>query len=213
MRGSLVLVGVGSAAVGGGIGAYVSYRLTEKRIREKYDLIMKLELRKSKEFYTRMAKRAEYSDPTEVVAQVVADRIIKDEEYVTADDEEPEEEATPFDYDREIPTREGKRAYVVSFEEFKELEDKYDIRTLTYYEKDDVLVDERDVPIDDMDGLIGLEALDQFGNGSGDPNVVYVRNDYISMGLEVVRDPDSYEETVLGSLKHSKNYRFRIDDD
>jgi hypothetical protein len=58
-----------------------------------------------------------------------------------------------------------------------------------------------------------LEVL-VFGHGSGDPNVVYIRNEKLQAEYEVLRDPGSYEIEVLGGhveremqevdLKHSR---------
>ena len=214
----LYLTVAGISMISAGTGMFVGYYLTKQRLEEQYDIRLKVELHKSKEFYTKLSKRAEYSDPVKMTEE-----IIKDEHYdVPADGEDteamdsPRTRYSPFDYTAEELKRKGRKNFVISFDEMKENPKDYDQRTFTYYEKDDVLVDERDTPIDDIDGIVGLEHLDQFGYGSNDPNIVYVRNDFLSMDFEIIRDFDSYEETVLGSIKHSDHRRpkkFRIDDD
>ena len=70
--------------------------------------------------------------------------------------------------------------------------------TLTFYEEDGVLCDENDQVIHTPDEYIGSDALESFGEGSDDANVVYVRNLRKHSDYEVVRDPGSYEEKVLG---------------
>jgi hypothetical protein len=218
-----------------GSGIFVGAYFTQKRLDDEYEVRLKAELIKSKEYYTRLTKKEDYATPSDVLEKVapqINSEILEEERYVAfPSDPSAEEEAVEedeeldddsarhsvFDYRREIPKRAGKKAFVVSFDEFKENPKDYDQRTLTYYEKDDVLVDERDTPIDDIDLTIGLEALDQFGNGSNDPNIVYVVNEWAAMGFEIIRERESYEETVLGSMKHSSDRRrprkFRIDDD
>jgi hypothetical protein len=212
------IIAASASVISLGVGAFLGYKYAERRLSEEYEVRLKVEINKTKAFYTKLAKKAEYSDPTNL-----AEEIIESEHYIPADGSEDTEELdseldrhVPFNYAKEVPKREGQRRYVISFEEMKENPKDYDQRTITYYEKDDVLVDERDTPIDDIDGLIGLENLEQFGNGSKDPNIVYIRNDFLAMDLEVIREFESYEETVLGSIKHSNQRRprkFRIDDD
>jgi hypothetical protein len=58
---------------------------------------------------------------------------------------------------------------------------------LEYFEEDDVLVDSRDSMIDNKEYMIGENALERFGYLSGDPNVVYVRNERLGMDFEIVK--------------------------
>lgn len=109
----------------------------------------------------------------------------------TVDEEAAEEEATTH------PSAKA-TIYVVSLEEFSEEMAHFDKQTLTYYEDDDVLTDEGDEQISDVDSLVG-DALDRFGDGSEDPEVVYVRNVRLSTDFEVIRLSKSYKETVLGN--------------
>jgi hypothetical protein len=114
------------------------------------------------------------------------------------------EEAHPnirWDYEAEIKLRDGKHAYVIHLDEFRE-NDTYENSTYTYYEEDDVLSDERDTAIDDVDGLVGVDNLQRWGHGSNDINCVYIRNDELQLDIEILRSPGSYAEEVHG-LKHS----------
>ena len=88
--------------------------------------------------------------------------------------------------------------------------------TLTYFEGDEVLSDERDQTVDDVDGLAGEDNLQRFGHGSGDPNVLYIRNEHISLDMEILRSKGKYTHEVLGFIEHSdqpKIRRFRSDDE
>lgn len=118
-----------------------------------------------------------------------------------------------FNYITELPNRRPDTPYVISFDEFNENEPSYVQTSATYYEGDDVLVDERDSPMEDFEDSVGLDNLLRFGHGSRDRNTVYVRNDVLELDYEIVRSPGEYAEEVLGVLKHSHLRKFRRGDD
>jgi hypothetical protein len=95
----------------------------------------------------------------------------------------------------------GDGPYVITLEQFTEECDHYDKSTIYYYEDDDTLTDEGEEVITDVAVTIGDDALDNFGCGSEDPEVVYVRNDTYGTDYEVIRLSKSYAETVLGFEK------------
>lgn len=83
--------------------------------------------------------------------------------------------------------------------------------TFTYYAGDDVLADEQDRMLGDVEQLLGAHNLDRFGHGSGDRNVVYVRNSKLEVDIEVVRSEGEYAQEVAGvkpepeaELRHSQ---------
>jgi hypothetical protein len=88
------------------------------------------------------------------------------------------------------------KPHVITLEEFAEEMDNYDKLTIYYYEDDDTLADEDEQIIEDIANIIGDEALSRFGDGSDDPEVVYVRNDKLEIDYEVIRLSKSYAETV-----------------
>jgi hypothetical protein len=53
------------------------------------------------------------------------------------------------------------------------------------------LLDDDNDPVDDIAGMIGWRSLSNFGGESGDPDVVFVRNDRLLSDFEVVRDDES----------------------
>lgn len=115
-----------------------------------------------------------------------------------------------FDLEEEKKSRTKARPYVISHDEYFAADLDYENISLTYYEEDDTLVNEQDNPVQQIDQMIGDEALGRFGHGSKDKNVVYVRNDRLETDFEVVRSNGSYVVEVLGlepaepnSLKHS----------
>jgi hypothetical protein len=124
-----------------------------------------------------------------------------------------------WDWAAEKAQRSPLRPYVIHREE-REEQQAYDSVTYTYYEQDDVLCNERDEIIDETDRekIVGETNLERFGHGSDDPYIVYVRNNQLSMDIEVVRSPNSYAEEVHGlepTIQHSDRRRDRrpFDDD
>jgi hypothetical protein len=91
------------------------------------------------------------------------------------------------------------KPYVVTVDEVLNNEADYANSTLTYYESDDTLTGEGDEILDDRSRLLTVGTnLSNFGELSGDPNVVYVRTDKINMYLEIVKHEGKYSEVVAG---------------
>lgn len=122
-----------------------------------------------------------------------------------------------FDYETEERNRSEDTPYVISHDEFMASEKDYQQVSLTYYEGDDVLADEKDQVIDDEDAVVGSHNLLRFGQGSKDNNIVYIRNDRLTLEFEVVRSQNKYVEQVLGFIEHSADDRrprkFRVHDE
>lgn len=122
-----------------------------------------------------------------------------------------------WDYAEEIKSRDPKFPYVVHQDEHREgpSGDKdYEKVNLAYFEGDDVLADERDQIIEKKDEVVGVANLSKFGHGSGDPNIVYIRNDQLEADIEVVRSTGKYAIEVAGfkedDLQHSGTMRRRL---
>lgn len=117
-----------------------------------------------------------------------------------------------WDYDVEIQDRDGRDVYVISREEFTQSDAGYDSVTCAYFAKDGILVDSEDEPVEDEEERVG-NALTRFGQGSGNPSIVYVRNNILELDLEIVKNEDSYSEAVFGysepeeELRHSAQSR------
>jgi hypothetical protein len=114
-----------------------------------------------------------------------------------------------FDYPEEIKNRTEYAPYVISHDEFMESEPGYQQVTITFFEGDDVLSDERDQVIEDIEETVGVENLKQFGHGSKDPKIVYIRNDRLELDFEVVQSQNKYVEEVLGFVQHSDQRKIR----
>ena len=102
-----------------------------------------------------------------------------------------------WDMDAESASRVGKEIYILHREEYDDEEKGYSHTTLTYYAGDDILTDENDVPIHNPSHVIGEGNL-IFSKGSGDPHIVYIRNDRLEAEMEVILDTGFYQVEVLG---------------
>jgi len=129
-----------------------------------------------------------------------------------------------WDYEVEVPLREHEIPYIVHRDEFYGEEAGFDQTTFTYFSGDEIMVDQDDTPVYNFSTVVGEL---NFGHGSDDPNVFYVRNEIRHMEYEVIQDPGRYSVDILGldgleeieeisdkELRHSLNgvRKFRLDD-
>jgi len=172
------------------------------------------------------AGKTPYGKISEVAA---AEAVVTEEIVVEVQEELPEDrpenifsQAVPvWDYNDEIAKRSEDLPYVVSKEEYMEADLGYSQNTMTYFDGDDVLADDKDQMVDEIDEMVGRANLDRFGAGSNDRNIVFVRNDRLEMDFEIVRSNGDYAKEVLGfdsgessELKHSaRPGRFRTRDE
>jgi hypothetical protein len=121
----------------------------------------------------------------------------------------PNEHETPggWSYKKELAHRQRfpDKPHIIHLDELGERD--YTKASYTYYMADDIMADEQNRILEDVEGVIGMKNL-RFGYGSGDPNIVYIRNDYLAMEMEVVRERGSFSEIVHG-IKHSDPSRRR----
>jgi uncharacterized membrane-anchored protein YhcB (DUF1043 family) len=101
-----------------------------------------------------------------------------------------------WNYEDEIPGRSKDFPYIIHHDEYYNNEMDCSHTTLTYYQGDDILCDEEDVPIYEYLKLTGLL---KFGHGSHDPNVVYIRNEANEAEYEVLREEGYFQVEILGT--------------
>lgn len=99
-------------------------------------------------------------------------------------------------YEDELSTRTPDEPYVIHKDEFISNETDYDQRTVTYYQGDDIMANEADVPMYSFNTMMGDL---KWGHGSGDPGVVYIRNEKLEMEWEVLLHTGFFEIEVLGN--------------
>lgn len=108
-----------------------------------------------------------------------------------------------FDLQEELKLRTPDKPYVITKDEYFQNESELEQLSLTYYGGDNVLADDRDKPVDDIEKIVGVANLDRFGEGSEDPNVVYIRNEKLSLEAEINWSQGKYSYEVLGFIEHS----------
>lgn len=215
-----ILLGAAVGAVGGGV--YI-----ERRLRTKYEALAEEEIDAMRDHFrarlvakevkpelSDLGKKVEdlgYRPPGQTVRPPSPEAdptAIEPDELETrnvfADAEAVED--TPWDAELELANRKTEGPYVIHIDERHER--NYTESTLTYYAGDDVLCDEKDKIIEDQDAVVGVENLDRFGHGSGDPSIVYIRNDDLAIEVEVVKSERTYAEDVHG-MTHADRPRAR----
>lgn len=209
---------LGGLVVGAAVGFYFGHRWNKEKLKLEAFEESAEEVRKIREVYQQKAVAAEPKGDL--------NKIIEDRGYSTAADREEittelsEEQMRPliapvpireeieivesknkddgWDYPKELETRSASKPYVIHQDEFNDPEIEYDHVTYTYFEADDVLVDDADnEPVLHPDMVVGQDNL-KFGHGSDDLDVVYVRNDRLQQEMEICRSQRSYEEDVMG---------------
>lgn len=181
--------------------------------REAVDEIIKTEGYQS---YDRVASVSTL--PVNPIAMVIESEIVHHNVFESDDPDRY------FDYKEELQRRADHPdlPHVISKDEFDQGEADYDQSTLTFYDGDDVLADAQDGVVDDVDTVVGYANLLRFGHGSGDPNVVYIRNPKLELDFEMTQSPGNFVKEVLGlsvgesELQHSHKRpqrRFRTYDE
>lgn len=224
--GGKVALVIGGIAIGFGAGYYFSKR----RLETKYQKLANDEISEMRSHYLAKERERDEKKPS-------IDEVMKEQGYKTKL-EGPEEtiyvrvvpepdspgflstSPTEWDYKSELQNRSEDVPYVIHRDEFFGEETPFEQIQLTYYEGDDVLSDSHDTPVDDQDAMVGLGNLSRFGHGSGDPNVVYIRNHELGLEIEVTHSDGKFAEEVHGfsddELQHShrrRRQRRRFDDD
>lgn len=94
----------------------------------------------------------------------------------------------------EPPSQKDAAPYVITKENFSWGEDEgmeYDKKTLTYYPAQRLLLDEDEEVIDNVPQIVGWRNLQRFGDESGDPDTVFIRNRKLRTDFEVVREVEA----------------------
>lgn len=184
------------------IGGASSYFLTKKVLQKEFDLELQEQIDDVKHYYKDLRKKNEVPATSRVENTEFVEAL---KSYQFEEPQDPANEEIQKNIDTDEPT-------IISLEEFMEERTDLDKITLTYYEGDDVLCDDRDVAIHEFEKSIGNEALTKFGHLSKDPNVVYVRNEKNETDYEIIKDHRSFSEAVLGIREEKEVHRMREDD-
>ena len=114
------------------------------------------------------------------------------------DEPQPKVKYEGWDYETEIARRNADQPYVITQDEYMENKADWEQIEVTYFEGDDVLMDDSEGIISDVDGTVGLANLNRFGHGSGEEHIVYIANEKSKVLWEVSRSQGKYAVEVLG---------------
>ncbi len=237
-----LLGGVGVGLLG---GAVVATLVTRRRVEAKYMQLAEAEIQDMRvhfEAKTRagvpkpeldeVVKDLGYSAPNipkteeieddlanvvEETTQEEVEKVIDEEVLKVAKELEEDTTRDPedgWDYRVEIASRRPDKPYIINVNELHETD--YTETSLIYFTSDDVLCDTDDSVIGDKEGVIGEDNLEKFGHGSGDKNILFIRNDSLGVDMEIVKNNGNYAEVVHG-FQHSdtpvRRRRRTVDDE
>ena len=198
--------------IGAGVGVISGYLYAEHSLKREYEALASEEIAEAREYYSRLTKKDDYATPAKAVEKIIPQVVTNSlREYSPSEETPSEIVVSIFDNPSEadegidVASRSEDAPYILTREEYMLGEKDYTQATVTYFEADDVLADERDEPIEDVEKKIGRENL-RFGSGSDDPNLVYIRNDKLEIDFEVIRSRGAFAHEVLGfetEIKHS----------
>jgi hypothetical protein len=201
--------------LGGGVGGGLGYLIGDTVAYQLYRLDgidLSEEEKQELEYRKEMKKRAidladEYSwstDVTEPNTEVVQSAVEKEKKLVTNYAEKFKQTHGLVKPKQEESVEDWSHISFISEEEFEDNEDGLVVIQLSYYEEDDVVTDSNDKVIKSPDDILGPDALTKFGEGTGDPDMCYVRNDLNEAMYEVVRIHGAYDNIILGNKKKPK---------
>lgn len=174
---------------------------------ETQERILLPETEEAKEFVDRLL---EYSSTDDVPASEVLRALVEGtptgnlQYHNVFDDpstQDSGEEDDENEDDRPIRVRDD-GPYMITFEEFVDDYKDYEKISLSYFEEDDTLIDDKESLIPNVEDIVGSKHLSMFGPDivkySQDQNIVYVRNNRLKADFEVIHEDGSYSENVLG---------------
>ncbi len=98
-------------------------------------------------------------------------------------------------YENEQNTRDPEKPYVIHKDEFFSGESGFRQGQCTYYAGDNVMTNELETVVANHGPMFGDL---RWGHGSGDPTVVYIRNEKLSLEWEVILHTGHYAYEVMG---------------
>lgn len=101
--------------------------------------------------------------------------------------------------------KKGMEIYLVHVDYAGEI---YPLEDLRYFEKDDVLIDLFDTPVDDVDRTVG-SALEHFGECGSGPDSVIVRNISTGFEYEITRETGSFAAYLYGVTDEESEFPSR----
>lgn len=182
------------------VGAAVGSAVTWYYVKDKYAKIAQEEIDSVKEKFTFRAQE-ESAEDQKKAADLAKDKpdisqyakqlsSLGYKNYSQISEEEPEEETSTDISEPETEKEEApKPPYVISPDAFGEA--GYDQISFAYY-ADHILTDENDDIVEDVEGTVGFESLNHFGEYEDDS--VFVRNERLKVDFEILLDRRKYSD-------------------
>lgn len=186
-------------AVGAAIGSAVTWKL----VKTKYERIAREEIDSVKEMVSKRINNDSVTKSFDKLKKDIHDKIddalnTESTKKDTSTNESIIKENNYTNYANVKKEEKGEddnmcKPYVIPPDEFGDCD--YELETLTLY-ADGVLTDDMDIPIEDVDSLVGVESLDHFGEWEDDS--VFVRNDELKTDYEILLDLRNYSDVEKG---------------
>ena len=184
------------------IGAAAGSVVTWKLVKDKYAQIAQEEIDSVKEYF----KPSEDSTQNELAKKSINKpnindyaKFLSETGYNDYDELTVEDVRERFGYDKnETDDKDDhifvEKPYVITPDEFGELElEGYETISLVYY-ADHILTDDNGEPVEDVEDIVGYESLTHFGQYEDDS--VFVRNDRLKCDYEILLDTRRYDEVI-----------------
>jgi hypothetical protein len=108
-----------------------------------------------------------------------------------------------YNAEEENEKRVAGKPYIVPVQKYMENEFDYSQSTWEWFSEDNTMTNERGDAVPNWQAVVGEENI-KFGYASNDGNAVYIWNDRLKAGYEIVYNPSSYEiEQQSRTLTHS----------
>jgi len=200
-------------------GSVAGFFVAQWKLSKEYEDQLQKEVESTKKFYAKLYKKDEFQTPESTIKEIAPGaaeaaaalinyqgRGSKSFEVVDTRKEFVEEVLSNIFSDttteeiseKEKRNRTEEAPYILTKDEFMENDSEYTQSTVTYFGGDKVLIDSREDMIEEVDMTVGLGNLERFGHGSGDPNVLYVRNDRLELEFEILLSRGKYSKEVAG---------------
>jgi hypothetical protein len=200
---------LGGNVVGAALGFFFGFRWNREKIKAEAFKESEEEVQKIREMYEAKTVAAQPKPSAEEIVEEKGYRVayterplrppvpVQEERVVIETPEVIIQSADVWNYPEEIASRSPDEPYVIHQNEYTENETGYVQKVFTYWLLDEVLTDEENTVITEIDGVVGLKNL-QWGHGTDDPDVVFIRNEFLELEAQVCRIEKSYEQEVVG---------------
>lgn len=170
---------------------------------------------------TKGRPRFNYSKPDiSLLAQNLEHEVsLEDEsEGINVDEDEEEMEDENIEYEESLlaeadeyarlseKNKKSNKPYIITYEDFEDRPENYDVQSLYFYSDDGYLCDDDDKVVEDDEEIVGYEFEDILNTQT----TAFVRNDILRTVYEIHRIDSSYEHDILTLVETPAEREYRI---